>query len=245
MKVVTVLGGKSVFTDRGTLGACSVYLIRDEKNIIVDTGHFGSRDALVQNMGNLGISANEVDFVVLTHLNWDHCLNVDIFKDAKVVLGKEEHLKGTLTGANDSLSVFFRKYIEERDLLLIEGDRKISENVSVISTPGHTPGHVALLALDEGRKLVFTGDAVPNMRAYRRGVPDYVFHDLSKAKASVERIKAMKPDVIYPGHDDPFNDSGYIDYQPLNIFVKTSEERDICFQVNFQEPLAPLVYEGI
>ena len=78
MKIIRILKGAGIRSSYGTMGAASVTLVRDDKNVLVDTGHFGNRDNLLARLRENMIKPSEIDVVVLTHLNWDHYLNVDI-----------------------------------------------------------------------------------------------------------------------------------------------------------------------
>ena len=91
MKIIRILKGAGIRSSYGTIGAASVTLVRDDRNILVDTGHFGNRDNLLARLRENMIKPSEIDVVVLTHLNWDHCLNVDIVKDSEILIGKQEY----------------------------------------------------------------------------------------------------------------------------------------------------------
>ena len=69
MKISRILKGAGILSSYGSMGAASVTLIRDDENIIVDTGHFGNRDVLIQNLATEKIDPESIDKVVLTHIN--------------------------------------------------------------------------------------------------------------------------------------------------------------------------------
>jgi glyoxylase-like metal-dependent hydrolase (beta-lactamase superfamily II) len=81
-----------------------------------------------------------------------------------------------------------------------------------IHTPGHTPGHVSLFR-DEDRTLI-VGDAfvttkqeslsaVIAQRRQMHGPPAYFTADWGAAKASVERLAALRPEIALAGHGRP------------------------------------------
>jgi glyoxylase-like metal-dependent hydrolase (beta-lactamase superfamily II) len=81
-----------------------------------------------------------------------------------------------------------------------------------LATPGHSPGHVSLLR-DSDRALI-VGDAfcttkqesflaVATQRPELHGPPAYFTTDWEAAKMSVQRLAALEPDVIAPGHGRP------------------------------------------
>ena len=137
MKITRILKGAGIRSSYGTMGASGVVLIEDTKKILVDVGHFGNRDALLRGMKKLQVSPDEIDVVVLTHLNWDHCLNIDLFSHAQIVLGENELDKGTLSGIPDGLSTAFKKYISSLNVEMVKDAYRITPRVWVIDTPGH------------------------------------------------------------------------------------------------------------
>ncbi|HET7600940.1 MAG TPA: MBL fold metallo-hydrolase [Gemmatimonadales bacterium] len=81
-----------------------------------------------------------------------------------------------------------------------------------IATPGHSPGHVSLIRAGDG--TIVSGDAVVTTRqeslasaiTYRpelHGPPAYFTPDWQQARASVERIAALRPNVLTTGHGPP------------------------------------------
>lgn len=224
------------------MGAASVTLIEDDRKVLVDTGHFGNRDALKAGLKNAGVEPSSIDAVLITHINWDHCLNTDMFDSAEIILGRKEFEKGTLTGSDDGLTEGFIHYISGRRHVLAEDGYRVSANSEVLSTPGHTPGHIALKVSDGGRLIILSGDSVPNLRAYRRGLPDFVFHNLQEARESVARIRKLKPDVIIPGHDPPFNDTGYLEHDVIDIILRNVDETDTVFTLNRTAAENPVIH---
>ena len=106
-----------------------------------------------------------------------------------------------------------------------EGD-KIVDGISVIETPGHTKGHMSVLAEVNGEKVLLAGDAMPESGTVARGLPYNVFWDVEDAQESVEKMVAAS-NVFYPGHDRPFRVEGdEINYLegPENIHVMDSTE---------------------
>ncbi len=87
---------------------------------------------------------------------------------------------------------------------MVEGDIALTKDVFLLETPGHSPGHQSVLVkTDEGRVL-FSGDAMPTMRSYLHELPDYIMVSEDVASSSIRKMKNLKPDFYYPGHDRPF-----------------------------------------
>jgi glyoxylase-like metal-dependent hydrolase (beta-lactamase superfamily II) len=226
MKIVRIMPGMGIRSNVGSMGACAVTMLEDAgERILVDVGHFGSRAALLVALKERKLTPKDFDIVVLTHIHWDHCLNIDLFENAKILLGKDELKIGTLNDKDDPHSRHFRKFLNEMGAVGVSESYKVSDNTSIVETEGHSPGHVALLAKDKEELVIVSGDAIPGLRAFRRGIPDFVFYDLEKAKRSIAKLKKLEPSKIIPGHDRPFNDSGYLENDDLEfIFRKEKEE---------------------
>ena len=122
----------------------------------------------------LGMHAEEITDVVLTHLHFDHCgggtvhnengETVPVFRNATYWLSRKqwENYRNPLLYEKDA---FFPENIEpifQAGLLkLIDTDLEITPNVSLQLFDGHTPGQIALFFDNGNEKIAFPGDVVP------------------------------------------------------------------------------------
>ena len=60
--------------------------------------------------------------------------------------------------------------------------------VTVLETPGHTKGHMSILA--NGEQVLIAGDALPESGTLTRGLPCNIFLDVEDAQQSVEKVAA-------------------------------------------------------
>lgn len=230
MKIDRIMPGMGIRSSVGVMGSSGVTMIEDEgERIVVDVGHFGTRDALLFELKKRNLSPKDFSIVVLTHIHWDHCLNVDLFENAKVILGKDELANGALNAKNDPHAENYKAYLRDLKAEGVRESYRVSKHTSILDSPGHTPGHVSLKVEGEDGLVIFSGDSIPGLRAYRRGVPDLVFYDLEKAKRSVSRVKELKPKMIIPGHDRPFNDSGYLMKDSVEFVFRKENEENMVF----------------
>ncbi len=244
MNIKRILKGAGIRSSYGTMGAAGVVLIEDTRRILVDVGHFGIRDPLLREMNRAGVQCKDIDTVVLTHLNWDHCFNVDLFPNAQIIVGVDEMEKGTLSGVPDGITPAFKSYLSSLNVLTVSDGYKITPNVSIVYTPGHTPGHVAVSAKDGHSHTIMTGDAIPNLRAYRRGMPDLAFYNEAMARESVSKIKSLKPDLIIPGHDAPFTDQGYAELDSVDIILREEQEVNTVLTFGKTASDSPVVFNA-
>jgi len=232
--IMRIVKGTILRTNYGTLGASSSTLIHDEgKRILVDVGHYGTRLRLEENLKNIGLSPGSIDYVILTHLNWDHCANIDLFEKSKIFLHKREWEGGNLFGKEDLATKTFKQMLEKMRLHIIDDDMfKVTENVYTINTFGHTVGHISALVKAEKGSIIVSGDAIPYYRTIKKGYPDIIFYDKNEARKSVSRVMELKPITIIPGHGPPFNEKGYIEKDEIEIRLVGDDGEDLVIKLN-------------
>ncbi len=209
-----LIQGLPVRTNVGSLGLCTVALIEDGTRILFDTGHYGTRRILLEAFEKRGIRPRDIDTVVLSHSNWDHVLNIDLFADSRVLIHKDEFNYAKDPKDDDwATPTFLPDILREMDVNTISDETNLTKDVKIIETIGHTIGHVSLLVSEDERTSLFAQDALPSARSYHRELPDYVFYSEDEARKSILKIKSLNPDTIYPGHDRPFTvEKGEINY---------------------------------
>jgi glyoxylase-like metal-dependent hydrolase (beta-lactamase superfamily II) len=213
-----LLQGFSFGTSEGSPAFCGVTLVRSTKTILVDVSHNGRRVLLLERLRERGLRPADIDMVVLTHAHWDHCLNIDLFPNAEVIVHENERRYAQAPDPRDWATASYTGLILERHRLheVREGD-EIDAGVRVLDVPGHTPGSIALLVAQEADTAAITGDALPNARCSLQGTPYLIFHDAGEARESVAKIRSHAR-VIYPGHDRPFRHDG----EEISYLMETS-----------------------
>lgn len=200
------------------------YLIRSGgKTILVDTGigpELGSLGrAFTGEVGKLPaalaeaqIDLRSIDVVVSTHLHADHIgwnvIDRDgepaaMFPNAEYVVSRDEWEFWSATKSRD-IARCVRTIEAAGQLRAVDDGFEPAPGVALLSTPGHTPGHVSVLVLDGGVGAVITGDAAhhPGEFEYPELNPPYD-SDPEQAKQSrlalAERAEADGL-VILGGH---------------------------------------------
>jgi N-acyl homoserine lactone hydrolase len=151
--------------------------------ILVDTSSRERRDLLLAGLAGAGACPEDIGIVVLTHLHHDHVGNVELFPRARrLAHGLERPGEG---------------------IEAVEGGEEIAPGVTLLHTPGHTPGSLSVAARAEDGVYVIAGDAVPTRENHDRWVPPGLNYDPEVALESMARI-ATVADLIVPGHGDAF-----------------------------------------
>jgi glyoxylase-like metal-dependent hydrolase (beta-lactamase superfamily II) len=121
-----------------------------------------------------GRRPEDVDIVISTHLHFDHAGGNTIrepdgrirpaFPRARYVVQRREYDFARLPNERIRASYMAHNYeplADGRMWDFVDGEAEIVPGVSVIPTPGHTPGHQSVLVRSEGQTACFLADLVP------------------------------------------------------------------------------------
>lgn len=180
----------------------NVYLIIDEKKVLVDTGTGFYADYIIKKIKEK-CPLEEISSIILTHEHFDHTGGVDALKKfchAEIMIHEEG--AETLEGGLDWSSSFFG--VEQKRVRV---DRKLREgdviplgehDLIVLHTPGHSKGSICLY--EEKNKSLFSGDLI--FCGGGIGRTDFYGGDLEELIQSIERIKKLDVNALYPGHGE-------------------------------------------
>jgi glyoxylase-like metal-dependent hydrolase (beta-lactamase superfamily II) len=124
----------------------------------------------LQHLADAGWSRDSVDAVICTHLHADHVgwntMLVDgkwvpTFPKARYLIGKREFEHWSHESDEEQQAILgdsVRPVFDAGLVDLVETDHRISPELRLTPTPGHTPGHVSVMIQSEGQSAVITGD---------------------------------------------------------------------------------------
>jgi glyoxylase-like metal-dependent hydrolase (beta-lactamase superfamily II) len=140
-----------------------------------------------------GISARDVEAIVLTHLHTDHigwAVPADSpFGNARVLVQRADVEAYEASGARQR-EVLLEPLRKEGRLQILDGDTGLSSGVRVVSTPGHTPGHQSVLVEGGGESVLITGDLL--VHAVQLLDPTLAYgHDMDPDRARESRLAAL------------------------------------------------------
>jgi len=180
--------------------SCNAFLVRlPGKNVLVDAG-FGRN--LFDNLKSLGVTPEQVDAVLITHVHGDHLggMLVDnkaAFPKAELYLSKAEYdfcMNGEARNAGprrvieayqSRLRLFQPKEIDAQPDLLFTGIR-------AVAAFGHTPGHTLYMVESGSEKLLIWGDLTHAM-AIQMPYPQVAMtYDVNNAEAIAARQKVLE-----------------------------------------------------
>jgi N-acyl homoserine lactone hydrolase len=160
---------------------------------------------LDKQLADLSVDPSEIEIGILTHLHYDHSGNNMLFPNAKFYVQRRE-LQYAFAPLPGEETAYFSPLIGARPSFLgtrfeiIEGDMQICEGVSVIASPGHTPGSQMVLVNTEKGVYCLTGDNAFYYENIELNLP--VGHLYSRADWFSSMMKARKfADYFMPSHD--------------------------------------------
>lgn len=173
--------------------ATNCYLIADEKYreaVIVDPGD--AADYIERVIADKSLTPA---VIILTHGHSDHtaaALELALAYKIPVRLAKEEvflvkEMRSLFRGAD---------FLKDKDKIPVG-----RANLSVIATPGHTPGSISLYS--QTNKFIVSGDTCFADGSFGR--TDFGYSNRDRLVQSLRRIKELPCTVtIFPGHGEPF-----------------------------------------
>ncbi len=130
--------------------------------------------SVLQELDQLGISRTDIDFVILTHYDFDHAGGVIMqdetgrlaltFPKAKHILQKKEW-EGVLSPNARSINTYWPVNIElmkgNDKLELVNGEAEVVPGISVVHTGGHNSGHQIVHMKSKAETALHLGDLFP------------------------------------------------------------------------------------
>ena len=128
--------------------------------------------AFLSSLAAAGCKPEDVSAVVCTHLHVDHVgwntrlegeRWVPTFPRARYLLGRTEYEHWKVEGSEEQAQILTDSVqpIFDAGLVdLVEMDHRVSPEIRLLPTPGHTPGHVSVMIESKGERALITGDVM-------------------------------------------------------------------------------------
>ncbi|PSO08613.1 hypothetical protein B9Q04_04645 [Candidatus Marsarchaeota G2 archaeon BE_D] len=226
----SVLVDKSILTAHMNYGIkievpSIVWLIEGGPELVIVDTSFGSPELMEQwhwpvkrtpdqeiakLLENRNITPSEVGTVVISHLHWDHCWNLNLFRKSRIVVQKSEleYAQNPLyfhAWAFDSPSTGRKADWHQAKFTEVDGDYELFDGVRLLLTPSHTYGDQSVLV---NQKYLITPDLVPLFENWTgnkliRHIPP-PYYDAKAIAESFRRVESLMETSnvkILPSHD--------------------------------------------
>jgi glyoxylase-like metal-dependent hydrolase (beta-lactamase superfamily II) len=239
-KMEILQGIHRIESDLGERFMCQYLLIGEERTVLVDTGLSGTPgEVIVPYLEGIGLGIEDVDEVIISHADVDHC-------------GGNRALKEMNPGLRFSCGEADRAWVESNERITAEiylwsepygfgpdeeskdwirtelgGDSPVDVGlrggetlrlgpdwrVEILNLPGHTPGHLGIW--DAKNEAAIIIDAALETGIYDRGgnrlLPPRYF-DAAAYQNTVRTLRSLRPGYLLTAHYPPMRDENAIDF---------------------------------
>ncbi|MET9907012.1 MBL fold metallo-hydrolase [Streptomyces sp. NPDC006476] len=171
------------YADTRVAGTVSL-LVDGATVVVVDPGMVADRRLILDPLRDHGLSPEDVTDVVFSHHHPDHTLNAALFPAARF---------------HDHMAIYRDDIWEDRDA----DGYHLSPSIKLMTTPGHTPQDISTVVTTDEGLVVLT-----HLWWTAEGPADDPFApDREQLRAAREKVLALGPALIVPGHGAPFTPS--------------------------------------
>jgi len=185
---------------------CNTYLIDGPAKVLIDPGHFHLFEHVAIQLRALGIEISDIDLVVLTHAHPDHFEAAKYFKNQPALLAISQVDWEMIKEIGKHMGPAFDLDAYSPDFFLGPGNLEVKGiELQVISSPGHSPGSVALYWA--AQKALFTGDVLFRDGLGRTDLPG---GNGAVLKQSIKELEAFDAEWLLPGHGEIVSGSAQV-----------------------------------
>src|SRR5262245_29767686 len=164
-----------------------------------NAGVWTVKNTLASQLAEIGVKPADIRYLVLSHSHGDHVGNVNLFPQSTLLVQKAEYDWPDPAGVP--------RFKPDMTVIKAEGDHDVfgDDSITLISTPGHSPGHQCLLVkLPKTGALMFSGDAVHTQANWdNKRTPIQNFNSVQSAAALDRMVAVLKEHnaQLWIGHE--------------------------------------------
>ncbi|MFH1382661.1 MAG: N-acyl homoserine lactonase family protein [Chloroflexota bacterium] len=162
-------------------------------------------------LARLGLKPDDIEIVIVTHLHFDHIGLGHLYRKARFIVQKKE-LDYARNPHPMEAHLYDRSMFEDLDFEVVNGRKRIIPGVSVLLTPGHSPGGQSVVINTSAGKAIITGfccqlrtfepTEAMKQQGWEASAP-MLHQDVRDVYDSVLKVK-RRADIIIAQHDPSF-----------------------------------------
>jgi glyoxylase-like metal-dependent hydrolase (beta-lactamase superfamily II) len=194
-----------------------------EKPMLVDAGLYDVQDmnrgaahvlaepivqlpeqATITQLARHGYRPEDMEYVFITHLHFDHVDQLELYTNAKIVVSARGLAAATANpgwvgswAPGKTLEGLTNTWKER---VIAVDDAEVVPGVRVMWIGGHTPCSQAICVQTAQGQAILTGDTVSLLANIEKQIPMGIYHNLEECRAALEKLAQMDA-IILPSHD--------------------------------------------
>ena len=156
---------------------------------------------LAEQLEKLNVKPADIKMMALSHTHPDHAGNVDMFPNTPLLIQKAEY---EWTGRQDTVKINPKHPVKE-----ISGDYDVfgDGSLTLLATPGHTPGHQSLMVrLPKTGVVILSGDVAHFQQNFTERLVPENNYSKEASLASMQKVAdiiAKEHGQLWLNHDRP------------------------------------------
>ena len=155
--------------------------------------------SITDQLAEIGLKPGDIGRVAISHTHGDHIGNVGLFPDSTIMMQRAEYSwihspDGPNANVNQLMALARKLLGTPKNLQLIDGDTDVfgDGSVTLVSTPGHTPGHQSLLVhLKKSGFIILSGDVAHLEENFKENIVPSLNTSKPESIASMDRVRRM------------------------------------------------------
>ncbi len=168
--------------------------------------------SLSDQLAEIGLTSGDIGRVAISHTHGDHIGNVGLFPNSTIVMQQAEYRwihspDGPNENVNQLMALARKLLGTPKNLQLIDGDTDVfgDGSVTLVATPGHTPGHQSLLVhLKNSGFIILSGDVVHLQENFQKSIVPSLNTNKAESIASMQKVRrviAAYKATLFINHD--------------------------------------------
>ncbi|BCV21394.1 N-acyl homoserine lactonase family protein [Moorella sp. Hama-1] len=194
-----------------------IFIDHPQAKIVVDTGvndlnspgarnwkhKHSDKQTVVEQLKLHGVTVEGINYVISTHLHYDHAGNNHLFPNARIIVRREELEKAYVPITPGDIAYYREDFDRPLNYDLIPNglDFELVDGVYVLSTPGHTAGSQSVLVKTTDGNVLYPGDAVYTFENWEQDILPGICYSGQQQWATMAKLKRIRDVILLPGHE--------------------------------------------